>query len=62
MKKCYGRVECVDLYNSCRRFAKRIYVSMPDEETRIVVLNKLLSKHGRPLSFQEIDELARFVT
>ena len=50
------------LYLCCalnRRFAKRIYVPMPEEITRIVVLNKLLSKHGNPLSDEDVAELAR---
>ena len=42
-----------------RRFAKRIYVPMPEEITRIVVLNKLLSKHGNPLSNDDVAQLAR---
>jgi len=44
----------------CRRFAKRIYVPMPEEVTRIVVLNKLLSKHGNPLSDDDVAQLARW--
>lgn len=41
-----------------RRFAKRIYVKMPEKETRIVVIERLLSKHNSPLTTEEIMELA----
>ncbi|ESN99652.1 hypothetical protein HELRODRAFT_192890 [Helobdella robusta] len=43
-----------------RRFAKRIYVTMPSKATRVNVLTKLLSKHNNPLTADEVDELASF--
>ncbi|XP_013400070.1 spastin isoform X4 [Lingula anatina] len=42
-----------------RRFPKRIYVGMPDFETRRGMLTHLLSKHNNPLTMDEIDRLAR---
>ncbi|XP_047659380.1 spastin [Tachysurus fulvidraco] len=42
-----------------RRFAKRIYVTLPSEETRLKLLKNLLSKHGNPLSQKELNQLAR---
>ncbi|XP_043914530.1 spastin [Protopterus annectens] len=42
-----------------RRFAKRIYVSLPDEETRMMLLTNLLSKHGNPLNQKELLQLAK---
>ena len=33
---------------------------MPEELTRIVVLNKLLSRHGSPLSDEDVTQLARY--
>ncbi|CAH1791434.1 unnamed protein product, partial [Owenia fusiformis] len=41
-----------------RRFAKRIYVTMPEKETRIHLLSKLLTKQHSPLSKSEVDQLA----
>ena len=44
-----------------RRFAKRIYVSLPDKETRQKLLEALLSResgHGKPLSGKELKKLA----
>jgi len=32
---------------------------MPEELTRVVVLNKLLSRHGSPLSDDDVTQLAR---
>ena len=54
---CVLTLECYDLLR--RRFAKRIYVPMPQEITRVVVLNKLLAKHGNPLTEDDIAQLAR---
>lgn len=42
----------------CRRFPKRIYVSLPDPLTRETLLRHLLSKHNNPLSGSELKKLA----
>ncbi|XP_020776895.1 spastin [Boleophthalmus pectinirostris] len=42
-----------------RRFAKRVYVALPDEETRALLLQNLLSKHGNPLTKSELSYLAK---
>lgn len=42
-----------------RRFAKRVYVSLPDEETRVLLLQNLLSKHGNPLNKSELSFLSK---
>ncbi|ROL46526.1 Spastin [Anabarilius grahami] len=42
-----------------RRFAKRIYVALPTEETRLELLKNLLGKHRNPLSQKELSQLAR---
>ncbi|XP_073716975.1 spastin [Misgurnus anguillicaudatus] len=42
-----------------RRFAKRIYVALQTEETRLKLLRNLLSKHGNPLSQKELSQLAK---
>lgn len=42
-----------------RRFAKRVYVTLPDEETRALLLQNLLSKHGNPLSKSELTFLSK---
>lgn len=42
-----------------RRFAKRVYVTLPDEETRALLLQNLLSKHGKPLSKSELCSLSK---
>ncbi|KAK7791941.1 hypothetical protein R5R35_002430 [Gryllus longicercus] len=41
-----------------RRFTKRIYVGLPDAETRILLLRRLLSRHGSPLAQDELCQLA----
>ncbi|KAF4528140.1 hypothetical protein B566_EDAN011156 [Ephemera danica] len=41
-----------------RRFSKRIYVNLPDQGTRIVLLRRLLSKHCSPLSEKELTRLS----
>lgn len=41
-----------------RRFAKRVYVSMPDKSTRKTLLRHLLTKHNNPLTDRELDNLA----
>ncbi|XP_029906434.1 spastin [Myripristis murdjan] len=42
-----------------RRFAKRVYVALPTEETRFKLLKNLLGKHGNPLTHRELSQLAR---
>lgn len=42
-----------------RRFAKRVYVTLPDEETRFTLLKNLLGKQGNPLSKNELSYLAK---
>ncbi|GFO45126.1 spastin [Plakobranchus ocellatus] len=42
-----------------RRFAKRVYVTMPDTATRKALLTHLLSKQGSPLSTRDLDSLAK---
>ncbi|XP_070833488.1 spastin-like isoform X2 [Chaetodon trifascialis] len=42
-----------------RRFAKRVYVALPAEETRFKLLKNLLEKHGSPLTRSELSRLAR---
>lgn len=42
-----------------RRFPKRIYVAMPDTETRFILLKNLLGKHRNPLSQAELSSLAK---
>uniref|UniRef100_A0A8C5T516 Spastin n=1 Tax=Malurus cyaneus samueli TaxID=2593467 RepID=A0A8C5T516_9PASS len=42
-----------------RRFTKRVYVSLPNEETRLILLKNLLSKQGSPLTQKELVQLAR---
>ncbi|KAI5740706.1 hypothetical protein M8J76_006341 [Diaphorina citri] len=42
-----------------RRFSKRIYVTLPDSKTRKSLLEKLLNKHGNPLSQLELDAVAK---
>ncbi|KAF3708399.1 Spastin [Channa argus] len=42
-----------------RRFAKRVYVTLPDGETRLKLMQNLLGKHGNPLSKNELSYLAK---
>uniref|UniRef100_A0AAZ3SKK8 microtubule-severing ATPase n=1 Tax=Oncorhynchus tshawytscha TaxID=74940 RepID=A0AAZ3SKK8_ONCTS len=42
-----------------RRFAKRVHVSLPTEETRFKLLKNLLGKHGHPLNQKELAHLAK---
>ncbi|XP_040001251.1 spastin isoform X3 [Xiphias gladius] len=42
-----------------RRFAKRVYVALPGEETRLKLLRNLLEKHGNPLTHRELSQVAR---
>ncbi|XP_069688721.1 spastin isoform X4 [Periplaneta americana] len=41
-----------------RRFSKRIYVTLPDHATRVLLLRRLLSRHNNPLSQEELEKLA----
>jgi len=40
-----------------RRFTKRVYVQMPDTDTRRALVTQLLSKHGSPLTTKEISRV-----
>ncbi|ESO95837.1 hypothetical protein LOTGIDRAFT_176661, partial [Lottia gigantea] len=42
-----------------RRFAKRVYVAMPNVDTRRKMLANLLVKHDNPLTSRELDKLSR---
>ncbi|XP_019647583.1 PREDICTED: spastin-like [Branchiostoma belcheri] len=42
-----------------RRFAKRVYVQLPELETRVVIMSRLLKKHNNPLNQKELQNLAR---
>lgn len=42
-----------------RRFPKRVYVTLPDFDTRISLLSSLLQKQNSPLSAEELKTLAR---
>ncbi|XP_046826936.1 spastin isoform X2 [Vespa crabro] len=41
-----------------RRFTKRVYVTLPDIATRIMLLQRLLAKHNDPLTKEELKEMA----
>ncbi|XP_053984566.1 spastin isoform X3 [Hylaeus anthracinus] len=41
-----------------RRFTKRVYVTLPDLRTRIMLLRRLLAKHNDPLTLDELNEMA----
>ncbi|XP_033215973.1 spastin isoform X3 [Belonocnema kinseyi] len=41
-----------------RRFTKRVYVSLPDSKTRLVLLKRLLGKHNDPLTDEELNRMA----
>ncbi|XP_029668270.1 spastin isoform X5 [Formica exsecta] len=41
-----------------RRFTKRVYVTLPDLQTRIILLQRLLAKHNDPLTSEELNEMA----
>lgn len=41
-----------------RRFSKRVYVMLPDTQTRIVLLKRLLAKHSDPLTDDELQTMA----
>ncbi|ESO97992.1 hypothetical protein LOTGIDRAFT_143345 [Lottia gigantea] len=44
-----------------RRFAKRVYVAMPNVDTRRKMLANLLVKHDNPLTSRELDKLSRLL-
>lgn len=41
-----------------RRFSKRVYVTLPDNQTRIVLLKRLLAKHNDPLTEEELNQMS----
>ncbi|KAL7298281.1 hypothetical protein TKK_0008632 [Trichogramma kaykai] len=41
-----------------RRFTKRVYVTLPDFQTRIILLKRLLEKHNDPLNEDELKQLS----
>ncbi|XP_048449239.1 spastin, partial [Rhincodon typus] len=41
-----------------RRFTKRVFVSLPNEKTRLLLITNLLAKHGNPLSRKDLEHLA----
>lgn len=41
-----------------RRFTKRVYVSLPDSETRELLLKRLLEKQGSPLGTESLRRLS----
>ena len=52
----------VDIYGLfpkyCRRFPKRIYVTLPGPDTRFILLKRLLSVHGDPINDRDLRQLA----
>lgn len=45
--------------HDCSRFAKRIYIPMPERTTRLQLITRLLAKHNSPLTQREMEHLAR---
>ncbi|XP_057339265.1 spastin isoform X1 [Microplitis mediator] len=41
-----------------RRFPKRVYVTLPDLQTRVTLLKRLLGKHSDPLTTEELHKTA----
>lgn len=41
-----------------RRFSKKIYINLPETQTRYTLLKNLLEKHNDPLTDQELQQLA----
>ncbi|XP_041044318.1 spastin isoform X2 [Carcharodon carcharias] len=42
-----------------RRFTKRVFVSLPNEKTRLLLITNLLAKHGNPLNRKDLEHLAK---
>ncbi|XP_078255206.1 spastin isoform X2 [Rhinoraja longicauda] len=42
-----------------RRFTKRVFVSLPNEQTRLLLLANLLAKHRNPLNRKDLEDLAK---
>ncbi|XP_051880467.1 spastin isoform X2 [Pristis pectinata] len=42
-----------------RRFTKRVFVSLPNKQTRLLLLTNLLAKHGNPLNRKDLEHLAK---
>ncbi|XP_072354578.1 spastin isoform X2 [Scyliorhinus torazame] len=42
-----------------RRFAKRVFVSLPNEKTRMLLITNLLAKHGNPLNQKDREHLSK---
>ncbi|XP_062895879.1 spastin [Mobula hypostoma] len=42
-----------------RRFTKRVFVSLPNKQTRLLLLTNLLAKHGNPLNRKDLEYLAK---
>ncbi|XP_067876479.1 spastin isoform X2 [Heterodontus francisci] len=42
-----------------RRFTKRVFVSLPNEQTRLLLITNLLAKHGNPLNRKDLEHLAK---
>lgn len=42
-----------------RRFTKRIYIPLPDDETRLSLVNLLLSKHPHTITSEEINQIVK---
>jgi len=42
-----------------RRFPKRIFVTLPNQATRVNLLKRLLSAHGDPINDNQLNELAK---
>ncbi|XP_055491099.1 spastin isoform X3 [Leucoraja erinacea] len=42
-----------------RRFTKRVFVSLPNLQTRLLLLTNLLAKHRNPLNQKDLEQLAK---
>ncbi|XP_032877701.1 spastin isoform X1 [Amblyraja radiata] len=42
-----------------RRFTKRVFVSLPNMQTRLLLLTNLLAKHKNPLNQKDLEQLAK---
>ncbi|CAB3380590.1 Hypothetical predicted protein [Cloeon dipterum] len=52
-------MQLIFIFLTCRRFSKRVYVTLPGPDTRMALLGRLLSKQGSPLSEKDLAQLAR---